>query len=118
MAGERGLHGDLRGFRVADFADHDHVGVLADDGAQSVGETKTDLRFDLNLIDAAQLVFDRIFDGDNFFAGIVDFFQRAVKRRRLAAARRARNENHAVGLGDHVVNFSSGAGESRECRGR
>ena len=33
MPGERGLHRDLRGFDVADLADEDHVGVLAQDGA-------------------------------------------------------------------------------------
>ena len=30
----RGLDGDLRGLEVANLADHDDVGVLAQDGAQ------------------------------------------------------------------------------------
>ena len=38
VAGERGLDGDLRGLEVADLADHDHVRVLAQDGAQRLGE--------------------------------------------------------------------------------
>ncbi|AOY02120.1 hypothetical protein BJP62_17740 [Jeongeupia sp. USM3] len=29
MTGQRRLHGDLRGFEIADFADHDHVRILA-----------------------------------------------------------------------------------------
>ena len=39
VAGERGLHRDLSGFQVADFADHDHVRVPTHDGSQRVGET-------------------------------------------------------------------------------
>ena len=68
VAGKRRLHGDLGGLGIANFADHDHVGVLAHDRAQAVGEGQPDLRLDVDLIDAAQLVLDRIFDGDDFFA--------------------------------------------------
>ncbi len=38
VAGERGVDGDLRGFLVADFADEDLVGVVAEDGAQAAGK--------------------------------------------------------------------------------
>ena len=54
MAGQRRLHGDLGGFEVADFADHDDVRVLAQDGAQQMGEIEADLRLDLDLVDAGQ----------------------------------------------------------------
>jgi hypothetical protein len=43
VAGERRLHGDLRGLAVAHLADHDDVRVLAQDGAQGVGEGQVDL---------------------------------------------------------------------------
>ncbi len=43
VAGERGLDGDLRGFEVADFTDHDDVRVLAQDGAQGLGKGQVDL---------------------------------------------------------------------------
>ena len=49
VAGERGLDGDLRGLEVADLADHDHVRVLAQDGAQGLGEAEVDLGVDLGL---------------------------------------------------------------------
>jgi hypothetical protein len=61
VAGERGLDGDLRGLEVADLADHDHVRVLPQDGAQGLGEVELDLRVDLRLADAGQLVLDRVF---------------------------------------------------------
>ena len=98
VAGERRLHGDLGRFGVTNLTDHDDVGVLAHDRAQPVGEGQADLRFDVNLIDAAELIFHRIFDGNDFFPRIVDFLQCAVKRRRLAAAGRPGNQDHAMGL--------------------
>ena len=39
MPGQRGLRGDLGGFAVADFADHDHVRVLPQQRPQGRGET-------------------------------------------------------------------------------
>ena len=39
VAGERGLHGDLGRFQVADLADQDLVGVLPQDGPQAVWRT-------------------------------------------------------------------------------
>ncbi len=43
VAGQRGLDGDLGGLVVADLADHDDVGVLAQEGAQRGGEGQADL---------------------------------------------------------------------------
>ena len=43
VAGQRGLDGDLGGLLVADFADHDDVGVLPQEGAQRVGERQADV---------------------------------------------------------------------------
>jgi len=61
VAGERGLYRDLRGFVVADFADHDDVRVLAQDGAQRLGEIQIDFRIHLCLADTGELVLDRVF---------------------------------------------------------
>ena len=38
VAGQRGLHRHLGRLEVADFADHHHVGVLAQEGPQGGGE--------------------------------------------------------------------------------
>src|ERR1700733_10699902 len=38
VAGKGGIDGDLRGFLVADFANKDLVGVVAQDGTQTTGE--------------------------------------------------------------------------------
>ena len=61
MAGLRGLDGDLGRLEVADFADHDDVRVLAQEGAQRRGEGEAHLRVDVDLVDAGQADFDRVF---------------------------------------------------------
>jgi hypothetical protein len=63
VAGERGLGGDLGGLQVADLADQDDVGILAQEGAQQGGELQVDVGVDLALADARQLDLDRILDG-------------------------------------------------------
>ena len=52
VAGQRGLDGDLGRLAVADLADQDDVGVLAQDRAQAGGERQPDLCVDLDLVDA------------------------------------------------------------------
>ena len=62
VAGEARLHGDLRGLEVADLADHHHVRVLAQDGAQAARESHLDLGVHLRLADAVDVVLDRVLD--------------------------------------------------------
>ena len=52
-----------RRLEVADLADHDDVGILAQDRAQAARERHLDLRVDLRLADAVDVVLDRILDG-------------------------------------------------------
>ncbi len=51
--------------RVAYLADHDDVGVLAQDGAQVLRKIQADRRLHLHLIDAGELIFDRVLDGEH-----------------------------------------------------
>src|SRR5262245_36775973 len=97
-AGERGVDGDLRGLLVADFADHDLVGVVTQDAAQAPGERQPLLLVDLNLGDAAQLVLDRVLDRDDLILVVTDFVQRGVQGRRLPRARGPRDQHHPVRL--------------------
>ena len=64
VSGERGVDGDLRRFGVADFAHHDLVGIVTQNRAQAAGEGQALLLVHRNLGDAANLVLDRVFDGD------------------------------------------------------
>ena len=96
MPGQRGLHGDARGFDIAHLTDHDHVRILTDDGAERLGEGQANLGFGLNLIDAHQLIFHRVFHGDDLAVGCVDLVQRRVEGGALATAGWTRDEDDAV----------------------
>ena len=96
VAGKRGADRDLGGVFVADFADHDDVGVLAEDGTEGAGEGEADLGADLHLVYAGDFVFDGVFDGDDPKIGGIDFPEKRVKRGALAGARGAGDEDDAV----------------------
>ena len=49
VAGQCRLNGDLRRFRIADFADHDAIRIVAQDGAQAAGERQALLLVDGDL---------------------------------------------------------------------
>ena len=53
------LHGDFGCLLVADFADQDHVGILTQHRTQDAGESQLDIRLDLALDDAVDVVLDR-----------------------------------------------------------
>src|SRR6266404_1102101 len=117
MSGERGANGDVRGFAVADFADHDDVGILADDVAETGSEREPDLRVDVNLIDPIHLIFDRVLDGDDLPVVCVDAFERTIKRCGLAASGWSGYQKYPVGeRGEmlHAVEHGGGKAEALE----
>src|SRR5437867_7315461 len=97
MAGEGCVDGDGGSFEVADFAEHDDVGGLAEHGAQGQGEGQADGFADLDLVDAPEDVFDGVFDGDDFAVGAVDEVEAGVKGGGFAGAGGAGDEQDAVG---------------------
>ena len=86
MAGQRGLHGNLCCFSITHFANHDDVRVLPQDGAQGIGEAQANLLVHLNLVNALQLILDRLFDRDDLVRACVQLGQRGVKRGGFARA--------------------------------
>ena len=98
----RGLDRDFRRFEVADFADHDHVGVLAQEAAQGRGEGHALLDVHLHLVDARDADFDRVLGGGDVALLGVEDVQAGVQRHRLARAGGAGDQDHAVGLGEGV----------------
>jgi hypothetical protein len=65
-----------------------------------------------NLQHPAQLVLDRILDGDDLVPAGVDLGQGGIERRRLAGAGGAGHEDHAVGLADGGAPAFSGVRRS------
>ena len=87
VAGKRRLDGDLRGFVVANFAHHDLVRVVAQNRAQAARKGQALLFVHRNLGNAADLIFDGIFNGDDLVFVGLDFVDGGVERGRFAAAR-------------------------------
>src|SRR5262249_24743631 len=65
VAGQRRLNGNAGRLEIADFADHDDVWFLAQDRSKRMREGETDAGVNLDLVDAGELVFDRILYGED-----------------------------------------------------
>ena len=106
-----GLGGGQRGgdgLQVAHLADEDHVGVLAQRGAQALGEARG-VAAQLALVDQAPLVLvqelDRVLDGEDvLLARGVDLVDHGGQRGGLAGARGPGDEHHPAGQGGHLAN--------------
>src|SRR5436190_474631 len=96
VAGEAGTDGHLGRFIVAYFADEHDVRVVAQHGAQAHGKVKTDPLMHLHLRDAGHLIFDGVFDGDNFAVDLVELAEGGIKRCGLSAAGGACDEDDSV----------------------
>lgn len=100
MPGECGADGDLGGLGIADFADHDDIGILAEDGAEAGGEGEAAAGFDGDLGDAVELVLNGVFDGDDLLLGGIDALKDRVEGGGLSRAGGAGGEEEAVGFSD------------------
>src|SRR5258708_4884261 len=98
MACQRRLDRNTRSLDIADLADHDDVRVLTKDGAQRMRKIQPNFRLDLDLVDALHLVFNGVLNRKYLSLGAIEQLQRRIKRRRLAAARRAGDQNDSVWL--------------------
>ena len=96
MTRERGLNCDLRRLPIADLTDEDDVRVLPQDRAQAVREADVGQLVDLALIDVLEHVLDGVLDRHDVADLAVELVNRGVQGRRLAAARRPRDEHHPV----------------------
>ena len=79
------------------------VRVLTQHGSQDSAEGQFDVRLDLALNDAVDVVFDRVFGGDQLAAGIVQFAQRGIERGGFSRAGGAGDDDDAVGLVDQLA---------------
>ena len=96
MARLGGLDRDVGCLEVADLADHDDVGILAQEGLQGDRKGRAGLVIDVDLIDAGQVDFRWILDGGNVHTGLVQDVQTGVERDGLARSGRACHKHHAV----------------------
>ena len=80
MARQRRVNGDLRRFAVTDFADHDDVRVLTQEGTQRPRKRHADVGLHLHLVDARHVVFDRVLGRHDTDVDLVHLVQERVKR--------------------------------------
>ena len=112
---QRRLDGDLGRLLVADFADEDDVRGLPQHGADDAGEVQADLVLHLDLVDAGQVVLDRILGRDDLPVRPVQLVQGGVERGRLAGAGRPGDQEDAVGPLDDAA--GSACSRPRRSRG-
>ncbi len=118
------LQRQLGGLRVADLADEDDVGVLAQDAAQAAGEGQAGALVHLHLRDAGDLHLDRVLEGDDVAVGGADLLDPGVQGVGLAGAGRAGDEDQALRLHQRGVDElelrggQAGAVQPRDVVGR
>ena len=98
-----GLDGNLRGFKIANLANHDDVRVLSQNGAQGLGKGQINFGIDLRLTHARQLIFNRVFHRHDVAARGVQTLQCRIQRGGFARASRACDQNQAMRLGDQLL---------------
>src|SRR5438128_4785117 len=98
VAGERGANADLCSLEVARLTDEDHVGVLTAEGAERGGERPADPLVDLDLVDALQVVLDRVLGGHDVHVRRIDRLDPRVERGELTGFERPGDQDHAVWL--------------------
>ena len=69
------LNRDFGRFQVTDFTHQNRVRILPQNGSQAACECNPHIRVDGNLDDAVDVIFDRIFRGDQLVGNIVEFGQ-------------------------------------------
>src|SRR5579863_4015006 len=106
VAGKRGLNRNLRSLGVANFVDHDLVRIVTQNGAQSAGKGQTLFLIDRDLRDAANLIFDRVLDGDDFVFVGLDLADGCVQRRGFTAPSWSRDQHHAIRFLDVAAEFA------------
>ncbi len=105
VTGQGRLHRNLGGFAVTDFSNHDNIGILAQDRTQARSEGQLDFGVDLNLTDTVELIFNRVFDGDNVFAAIVEPAQGGIQGGRFPRTGGPGDQKNAMGLKNQLLDL-------------
>lgn len=105
---QSGPHGNARRLAVTDFADDEDIRVLAQQGPQAFLEHHAPFDLDLALGNAFHEDFHRVFQGRNTDGIILDLMEGRVEGRRLAAARRAADDDEPLAAADESFQAAPG----------
>ena len=103
VAGNRSLDGDGCGFAVTNLTDHDNIRVLTKDGTKAVGEGQLRFNVDLHLVDALDIGFHRVFNGNDVDGVVIQFAQSSVQCGGLTGTGGAGDQHDAVGMSQNPV---------------
>ena len=105
VPGEGRLHRHFCRFQVSGFPKHDDVRVLTEECAECGGEGHTDRVIDRHLHDTFQVVFHRVFGGEDLIFDLIDFFECGVKGGGLTGTGRTGDDEDPVRHGDNVADL-------------
>ena len=94
MTRQARLDRDGSRFRITDFGDHDDIRVVPQDRAETFGKGESRLRMNLALSRSVDLVFDRVFQGNDVLGRILDFLKDRHQGCRLPATGRTGNQEY------------------------
>ncbi len=94
MSGLSSIKGYPGCFIIAYLTDEDNIRVKPQERAKQSCKCQIDLGFYLGLHDSGKAVFNGIFGGYDFDAGVIDILEGSVKGGGLSAARGARHQYH------------------------
>src|SRR3989338_10742033 len=95
MACQSSLYGYVCCFSITYFTDKDYVRVLSYDRTQTIGEIIARFRINLSLGYALDVIFDGVFDGNNFNISRIYLIYKGIKTSSLTRASRASSDNSA-----------------------
>ena len=96
VTGHGAAQADFDRLLIAHLPHQQDVRVLPQGGPQYGGKIQTDLRVDLNLVDARQAVLHRVFDRDHLVSGLIQLGEGSVQGGGLAAPGGTGDHYHAV----------------------
>src|SRR5437879_1082719 len=97
MSGQRGMNSDVRRLTIANFAHHDDIGILANEGTQRRREGQPNLWLHLRLVHTTYFVLDRILYCENFPRRIVERGEHGCQGSGLATACWTSDDDNAMG---------------------
>lgn len=119
MSGKRGLDGGIERFGVADFTDHDHIGIVPEKGSEGFLEIDFVAGVDLALCDALHFVFDGILDGEDIQRRVGEqVSDGGIEGCGFSGAGRAGQEDEPIGMfEDPFEGFAVFAGHAERLEG-
>src|SRR3989441_2890327 len=115
VAGLGRAKGKLRGLAVPDLADHDHVRVVPEEGAQILGERVSETVVHLVLAEGVADVLDRVLGGQDLDPGLVHALERAEEGRALAGAGGTRDQDDPGGRAEELAQPRSDGCAEAQC---